>query len=75
SKLVTCWTKDGKLDGGTAQALRMADCTGIPVINLGRPDLQGITADKVIELGQELIAARTAVLRDRPSLDQSPSPA
>lgn len=35
SKVVVCWTLDGNLVGGTAQALRIAEHYGIPVFNLG----------------------------------------
>lgn len=34
SKFVVCWTKDGKASGGTGQAIRIAEATGIPVYNL-----------------------------------------
>jgi len=37
SEFVICWTKDGKLKGGTAQALRMAEHYEVPVLNLGDP--------------------------------------
>lgn len=33
-KFIVCWTKDGKVAGGTGQALRMANDLGIPVYNL-----------------------------------------
>lgn len=33
--LVICWTPDGRLEGGTAQALRIAQAFKIPVMNLG----------------------------------------
>lgn len=32
---VVCWTEGGKLQGGTAQALRIAEDYGIPVLNYG----------------------------------------
>lgn len=35
SKFVVCWTLRGKLTGGTAQALRIADTCSIPIVNLG----------------------------------------
>lgn len=38
SKVVICWTKDGKASGGTGQAIRIAEGTGIPVINLQHAD-------------------------------------
>ena len=43
SKFVVCWTPQGLLKGGTAQALRTATALNIPIINLG-------TATKVQEL-------------------------
>jgi hypothetical protein len=36
SQFVICWTPNGALTGGTAQALRMAAALDIPVINLGK---------------------------------------
>lgn len=33
-QMVVCWTKGGKLVGGTAQALRIARAHGIPIFNL-----------------------------------------
>lgn len=35
SKLIVCWTPNGELTGGTAQALRIAMDLKIPIINLG----------------------------------------
>lgn len=35
---VVCWTKDGKLVGGTSTALRLSELNNIPVFNLGSPD-------------------------------------
>jgi hypothetical protein len=35
-KEVICWTKDGLTQGGTAQAIRIADRYEIPVYNLGK---------------------------------------
>lgn len=34
-KFVVCWTEGGKLIGGTAQALRIAQSCDIPIINFG----------------------------------------
>lgn len=34
---IVCWTPDGKITGGTGQALRIAKRFGIPVLNLGDP--------------------------------------
>lgn len=35
-QFVVCWTKGGKLVGGTAQAIRIADWVNVPVFNLGQ---------------------------------------
>jgi hypothetical protein len=35
--VVICWTPDAKPVGGTSQALRIADCYEIPVLNLADP--------------------------------------
>jgi hypothetical protein len=35
SDLVVCWTKEGKEQGGTSQAIRIAKAFGIKVVNLG----------------------------------------
>lgn len=40
SSLVVCWTPEGKLVGGTAQAIRIAEAHGIPVFNLGLPNIE-----------------------------------
>lgn len=34
-KFVICWTEEGKEDGGTGQALRVAHALNIPIINFG----------------------------------------
>lgn len=38
STFLVCWTKGGKIAGGTGQALRIAGSYGIPVYNLGSED-------------------------------------
>lgn len=38
STFVVCWTEGGRLKGGTAQAIRIAQHYGIPVYNLGKPE-------------------------------------
>lgn len=43
SSFVVCWTPNGELSGGTAQAMRVAMKLSIPVFNLGNPaDLEKI---------------------------------
>ena len=37
SKIVICYTEEGKLKGGTAMAIRIANAYGIPVLNIGNP--------------------------------------
>ena len=41
STLIIAWTKDGKMIGGTSQALRIARYHSIPVLNLGNPEVEG----------------------------------
>lgn len=38
-KFIICWTKDGKVQGGTGQALRIANAQNpqIPIFNMGKP--------------------------------------
>lgn len=56
SNAVVCWTPGGKGDGGTGQAIRLANTVGIPVIDLGRQDLQGISAKTVRDMVAEAVA-------------------
>ena len=35
---IVCWTPNGKVTGGTGQAIRMAASMGIKVYNLGNPN-------------------------------------
>ena len=39
SQFVLCWTEDGRGEGGTGQAIRIARSHGIPVYDLGDPHL------------------------------------
>ncbi|MCW3783909.1 macro domain-containing protein [Defluviimonas salinarum] len=55
SNLVICWTEGGKGGGGTGQAIRLATSAGIPVIDLGKPELSGIGASEVVDLAIERI--------------------
>lgn len=61
SSCVICWTVGGQGKGGTGQAIRMATATGIPVIDLGKPELQGITAAEILTLARSLRAERIAL--------------
>lgn len=38
SKFIICWTKNGKGQGGTGQAIRIAKAYGIPVFDAGKFD-------------------------------------
>lgn len=38
-RVVICWTKKGKREGGTGQALRLADAMGIEIHDLGLPSV------------------------------------
>lgn len=57
TNVVICWTPGGKAGGGTGQAIRLANSTGIPVIDLGRPELSGVSAIEVRDMARELISA------------------
>ncbi|MFX4300104.1 macro domain-containing protein [Pseudosulfitobacter pseudonitzschiae] len=56
SNVIICWTPEGKGQGGTGQAIRLANTAGIPVIDLGRPDLQGISARDVRDMTRAAVA-------------------
>lgn len=40
SGFLVCWTEDGKTEGGTATAIKVAQALKIPVFNLGAGDLR-----------------------------------
>lgn len=42
---VVCWTEEGKVEGGTATAIRLATKLQIPVFNLGSGDLRTHVTD------------------------------
>jgi len=48
TQFVLCWTPDGKIAGGTGQAMRIAIDRGIPVINMATPGWS-ITFDKLTQ--------------------------
>jgi O-acetyl-ADP-ribose deacetylase (regulator of RNase III) len=73
SNAVICWTKGGKGEGGTGQAIRLASSVGIPVIDLGRPDLAGIRAVDVRDLAVEKITMFRQS-RGLPQLDRDIAP-
>ncbi|MCE6958269.1 macro domain-containing protein [Cereibacter sphaeroides] len=62
SDCVICWTVGGSGKGGTGQAIRLATMVGIPVLDLGRKDLAGITAPEVAVLARDLVAAHRAAI-------------
>lgn len=49
---IVCWTKGGKVIGGTGQALRMAAHHKIPVFNLGAKPLDKIEKDILAHLSK-----------------------
>lgn len=49
SKFVICWTPNGKIEGGTGQALRIAESHQIPIFNLAKPE-DKIRIDRWLEL-------------------------
>lgn len=51
ASMVICWTKDGKLVGGTSQALRIATHYGIPIFNLGSSD---VTTDDILNFAASI---------------------
>ncbi|MFG6082897.1 macro domain-containing protein [Paracoccus litorisediminis] len=63
SRVVVCWTEGGKDKGGTAQAIRLAGAAGIPILNLGRPDLKGITASAAFALARDMVVERESLLQ------------
>ncbi|MCA1800211.1 MAG: hypothetical protein LC650_02865, partial [Actinobacteria bacterium] len=42
SDFIVCWTPEGKITGGTGQALRLADHYRIPVFNFGSMTVQEV---------------------------------
>ncbi|WP_211109938.1 hypothetical protein, partial [Azospirillum oleiclasticum] len=48
SRVVIGWTPGGEPVGGTGQAIRIALAHGVPVLNLGRPELAGADAAWVV---------------------------
>lgn len=75
--VLCCWTPGGAAGGGTGQAIRYARAAGIPVLDLGDPAHQGITADEAYDelkqLASDYRAARgfsTPTMSDaEPELD------
>ena len=47
---VLCWTKGGKGAGGTGQAIRLAKSLGIPVFDIGDPNLEFKTIATAVDL-------------------------
>lgn len=56
SSAVCYYTEGGKAGGGTGQAIRIAKAAGIPVLDLGRPELKGIAATDVRGMLSEMVA-------------------
>jgi O-acetyl-ADP-ribose deacetylase (regulator of RNase III) len=60
SDLVVCWTVGGKGGGGTGQAIRLARSVGIPVLDLGRPEHEGMRAGDIVARARDLVEAHRA---------------
>jgi O-acetyl-ADP-ribose deacetylase (regulator of RNase III) len=61
SDLVICWTVGGKGGGGTGQAIRLARSVGIPVLDLGLPEHEGVRAGDIVARARDLVEGhRTA---------------
>lgn len=57
-KFVVCWTPGGKLAGGTAQAIRIAESCNIPVINFGKATTNQELEALVLEVDKLQTAAK-----------------
>lgn len=62
SDVVICWTPGGEESGGTRQAIALARLVSIPVLNLGLPEWEGATAERVVEEASRLVAERRAAI-------------
>jgi len=51
-RFVICWTTKGLETGGTGQGIRIAQEAGIPIHNLGNPNVLKHFIDKLQELGE-----------------------
>lgn len=47
-KFLICWTKGGQHVGGTATALRVAGMYQVPIFNLGDPNMDEQTLEKIV---------------------------
>jgi O-acetyl-ADP-ribose deacetylase (regulator of RNase III) len=62
SDAVICWTVGGKGGGGTGQAIRLAQSVGIPVIDLGDPELAGASAPDVARRAIDAVRRHRAAI-------------
>lgn len=53
SSFILCWTPEGKISGGTGQALRIAQDRGIPILNFATDDDQYIS-DFILEQAERI---------------------
>lgn len=53
SRFVLCWTEDGKIQGGTGQALRIAEAFSVPILNFAIHSDDYIS-DFILNIGKEL---------------------
>ena len=50
SRFLLCWTPGGEWKGGTRTALKVAQLHQVPLFNLGSPQLEGFTAEGILDL-------------------------
>jgi len=55
SKLVLCYTDGGKTIGGTGHAIRLAEASGVPVLNMGEPFWRHREAEEIARAAGEVI--------------------
>lgn len=74
SHCVICWTPEGRGEGGTGQALRLARTVGIPVIDLGGPEWSAVNPETIVRAAMDLITARrSSITADFPFASPGPS--
>lgn len=66
--LVICWTPGGRGEGGTGQSIRLARHVGIPVLDLGLVDHDGLTLEDLCDLACGMALGRRQAVGMRPSM-------
>ncbi len=60
--VVICYTPGGEEKGGTRQAIALANLIGIPVLNLGKPEWEGASAEAVTAEAVRIAHAQRAAI-------------